>query len=65
MGGRSTPHARHLSALLISACPCTHPCTPPQVLDEPTNHLDIPSKETLEEAIRLFVSSPGALPLTE
>ncbi|WIA42252.1 hypothetical protein OEZ86_008269 [Tetradesmus obliquus] len=24
------------------------------VLDEPTNHLDIPSKETLEEAIRCF-----------
>ena len=24
------------------------------VLDEPTNHLDIPSKETLEEAVRAF-----------
>lgn len=24
------------------------------VLDEPTNHLDIPSKETLEQAIRTF-----------
>lgn len=24
------------------------------VLDEPTNHLDIPSKETLEEAVRTF-----------
>lgn len=23
-------------------------------LDEPTNHLDIPSKETLEEAVRAF-----------
>jgi hypothetical protein len=35
-----------------------HPSPPPQgtllVLDEPTNHLDIPSKETLEEAIRCF-----------
>ena len=29
------------------------------VLDEPTNHLDIPSKETLEEAVRSF---EGALP---
>jgi ATPase subunit of ABC transporter with duplicated ATPase domains len=24
------------------------------ILDEPTNHLDIPSKETLEEAVRCF-----------
>ena len=24
------------------------------ILDEPTNHLDIPSKETLEEAVRTF-----------
>lgn len=24
------------------------------ILDEPTNHLDIPSKETLEEAVRWF-----------
>ena len=24
------------------------------ILDEPTNHLDIPSKETLEEAVRAF-----------
>ena len=24
------------------------------MLDEPTNHLDIPSKETLEEAVRTF-----------
>lgn len=28
-----------------------------QVLDEPTNHLDIPSKETLEEALRSFQGS--------
>lgn len=28
-----------------------------QVLDEPTNHLDIPSKETLEEALRAFQGS--------
>lgn len=27
------------------------------VLDEPTNHLDIPSKETLEEALRGFQGS--------
>jgi ATPase subunit of ABC transporter with duplicated ATPase domains len=27
------------------------------VLDEPTNHLDIPSKETLEEALRAFQGS--------
>lgn len=27
------------------------------VLDEPTNHLDIPSKETLEEALRSFQGS--------
>ncbi|KAI3431868.1 hypothetical protein D9Q98_010619 [Chlorella vulgaris] len=27
------------------------------VLDEPTNHLDIPSKETLEEAVRAFQGS--------
>lgn len=27
------------------------------MLDEPTNHLDIPSKETLEQAIRAFQGS--------
>ena len=27
------------------------------ILDEPTNHLDIPSKETLEEAVRGFQGS--------
>ena len=34
------------------------------VLDEPTNHLDIPSKETLEEAVRTFEGEPiGSRPL--
>lgn len=28
------------------------------MLDEPTNHLDIPSKETLEEAVRAFQGEP-------
>ena len=55
------------AALQCSCCPaeqeCFAVCTPffslwlqgtLLVLDEPTNHLDIPSKETLEEAVRTF-----------
>ena len=62
-------------ALQCSLCPAYQACPaaatpffPPRlqgtllVLDEPTNHLDIPSKETLEEAVRTFegeLSSKG------
>lgn len=50
----STPRTNKLqtrAASQLSAC--CRPCAL-QVLDEPTNHLDIPSKETLEEAVRAF-----------
>lgn len=55
------------AALPAPCCRRTPPTGPPStalhfpplqgtllVLDEPTNHLDIPSKETLEEAVRAF-----------